>query len=109
MKNPRAKIVPSNPRAGDIVEVKTLITHVMETGSRKDGSGRLVPRHIINKFYAKFNQRDVFRADFHPGISENPYLSFRLRVPASGILVLTWIEDGGRKAVLEVPVKCVDG
>ncbi len=105
MKNPRAKIIPATPRVGDVVEVKTLITHVMETGSRRDGSGRLVPRHIIAKFSAEFDGRVFFSADFNPGISANPYLSFKMRITGPGMLNLTWIEDGGQKAVLKVPVK----
>jgi sulfur-oxidizing protein SoxZ len=98
---PRVKI-PDTIKAGDIIEVKTLISHVMETGQRKDNTGVTIPRHIINAFIATFEGRDVFKADLHPGTSANPYVAFHMRVPGPGDLVLTWIEDGGGKVTERV-------
>lgn len=105
MRNPRAKIVPSAPSIGDVVEVKTLITHVMETGSRKDRFGKLVPRNIITRFCAEFNGAVVFEADIFPGISANPYLSFKMRVSQPGTFRLTWVEDSGQEAQYSIPLK----
>lgn len=95
---PRVRI-PSPVKAGDVIEVKTLISHVMETGQRRDSSGKLVPRLIINGFAATFDGKDVFRAELQPGIAANPYIAFFVRVPKSGELVMTWTEDGGATAV----------
>ena len=91
---PRIKL-PENPRAGDIIEVKTLIRHIMETGQRKDKDGKPIPRKIINAFRASFEGQPVFSAELHPGTSANPYLVFSFRVPGTGELELVWVEDGG--------------
>ena len=105
MNKPRAKIIPKSPKVGDVVEVKTLITHVMETGLRKNRDGTLVPRHIIHTLTATYNGTQVFRGALNTGISANPYISFRMRVTGPGVVVLKWIEDGGKTATLEVPVE----
>ena len=95
MAKPRVK-VPSKVAKGEVFEVKTLISHVMESGQRKDrSSGELIPRKIINKFIAKFNGVEVFSADWHPAISANPYMSFFMRAEESGTLELQWIDDEG--------------
>lgn len=91
---PRIKL-PEAARPGDVVEIKTLINHIMETGQRRDKDGKPIPRKIINSFRASFEGREVFTATFHPGTSANPYLVFHMRVPGPGELALTWVEDGG--------------
>ena len=96
--NPRIKL-PENAKAGDVIEVKTLITHVMETGNRKDRDGKPIPRDIINAFVAKFGDTQVFRAEFGPGISANPYLSFQMRVPGPGTFEFAWTDDHGATTV----------
>ena len=93
---PRIKI-PDNAKVGEVVEIKTLIQHVMETGQRKDATGKIVPRQIINAFSAKYAGMDLFSADMQPGISANPYISFFLKVPGPGEFEFTWVEDGGNK------------
>jgi sulfur-oxidizing protein SoxZ len=92
---PRIK-VPESAKAGDVIEVKTLIQHVMETGQRKDSKGNTIPRDIINAFTATFAGKEVFKAALQPGISANPYISFYMRVPGPGDLVLTWTDDAGK-------------
>ena len=98
MNKPRIRL-PENPKIGDIIEVKTLISHVMETGQRKDADGKVVPRNIINSFTATFNGRTIFEADLQPGISANPYLSFYMRVSEPGEFEFTWTDDAGTKLV----------
>jgi sulfur-oxidizing protein SoxZ len=97
MEAPRVK-VPETAKVGDVLEIKTLISHEMETGLRKDKSGQLIPRKIINAFSAKFNGQDVFSATLFPSMSANPYIVFYLKVPGSGDLEMTWTEDGGATA-----------
>ncbi|MEQ1714062.1 MAG: thiosulfate oxidation carrier complex protein SoxZ, partial [Hyphomicrobium sp.] len=72
---PRVNL-PQSIKAGDVIEVRSLISHVMETGNRKDNSGNVVPRNIINTFSATFAGKDVFRAELNSGISANPFISF---------------------------------
>jgi sulfur-oxidizing protein SoxZ len=98
MLKPRVKF-PDSAKVGDIIEIKTLISHVMETGQRKSPDGQTIPRNIINTFSAKFAGNEVFKAELHPGISANPYLSFFMKVPGPGEFEFTWIEDGGNKVV----------
>ena len=92
---PRVK-VPKKAEAGEIVTIKTLISHPMESGQRKDKkTGELIPRQIINKFSAKFNGEDVVSADILPAVSANPYFEFEMKVPESGTLAFEWIDDDG--------------
>ena len=92
--NPRIKL-PDSAKIGDVIEVKTLITHIMETGNRHDKYGKLIPRDIINTFVAKYAGQEVFRADFGTGISANPFVSFQMRVPGPGVFEFAWTDDHG--------------
>lgn len=96
--------VPETAKVGDVIEVKTLISHVMETGQRKDRDGKTIPRNIINTFTATFNGKEVFKADMQPGISANPYMAFHMRVPGLGDLELSWLDDSGAKVVEKVKI-----
>ena len=92
---PRVK-VPKKASAGDEIEIKTLISHDMESGQRKDQkTGELIPRKIINHFSACFNGTEVIAVDLEPAISANPYFSFFLTVPESGEMVFKWTDDDG--------------
>lgn len=87
--------VPSTAKKGEIIEIKTLIAHEMESGFRKDKAGKMIPRNIINKFTASFNGKTFFEADWFPAISANPYQAFYYRVSTSGEFVFTWKGDDG--------------
>lgn len=92
---PRVR-VPATAKKGEVIEIKTLVSHVMETGTRKDSkTGKLIPRLIINKFVATFNGKEVFSADMHPAIAANPYMAFFVKVEESGTFEFTWIDDKG--------------
>jgi len=91
---PRVRM-PATAKAGEVVEVKTLISHEMESGQRKDKDGKLIPRKIIKQFVAKFDGKEILRADWHGAISANPYQSFFVRVPASGTFTFEWLDDDG--------------
>ena len=96
MTRPRVRL-PEVAKVGEVIEIKTLISHVMETGQRKESDGKPVPRFIINSFTATFAGAEVFTAELHPGISANPYLAFHMRVPGPGEFELTWTDDKGVK------------
>jgi sulfur-oxidizing protein SoxZ len=93
-KPPRIKL-PETIRAGELVEIKTLATHIMETGNRKDAAGNVIPRDIIHTFAATFEAEPVFTAELGSGVAANPYIAFYLKVPGPGRLELTWTEDSG--------------
>ena len=98
---PRIKLDKKEATKGDIVEVKALVSHVMESGQRKDSAGNTIPRKILNKFTCTVNGKQVFAADFEPAISANPYIQFKFRALESGPVVLTWTDDDGTTIVGE--------
>ena len=91
---PRVK-VPKTAAAGDAITIKTLISHKMESGQRKDKEGNLIPRSIINRFTCEFNGQSVVDVTLEPAISTNPYLQFEALVPEAGDFVFTWYDDDG--------------
>lgn len=96
MATPRPRVkVPRSAEKGEVIEIKTLISHEMETGLRKDKQGNPIPRNIINKFVCKYNGEVVFSVDLEPAISANPYMQFYVKATESGELEFIWHEDGG--------------
>lgn len=93
---PQARIsLPARANKGEVIEIKTLIQHPMETGFRRDDSGDVIPVHIIERFVCTYDGEEVFRADFHPAIAANPYLTFHTVATSSGRLEFTWYDDDG--------------
>lgn len=64
---------------GDVVEVKVLMSHPMETGLRKDASGKPVPAHYIETVKASCKGKDVLTAEWGPAVSKNPFLAFKFK------------------------------
>lgn len=91
---PRVK-VPKKASAGEVVTIKTLISHEMESGQRKDKEGNVIPRQIINTFTCTFNGQEVFKCDIDPAIAANPYFEFTAKVPESGTFKFEWVDDDG--------------
>lgn len=92
---PRVK-VPKKAAVGEVVTIKSLISHPMESGQRKDkDTGELIPRKIINLFVATFNGEEVVRVNIDPAVSANPYLEFQFAVPEAGDLHFAWTDDDG--------------
>ncbi len=89
---PRLKL-PKEAKKGDVIEIKTLLPHIMESGQRKDKDGKAIPRKIINKFVCEFNGKPVFAANLEPAIAANPYMQFFAKVDESGTFKFTWTDD----------------
>lgn len=87
--------VPKTAKKGDLVEIKTMIDHPMESGLREDSAGNLVPRRIINRFVCTYDGEDVFAADFFPSVAANPFLGFHLVATRSGPIRFAWTDDDG--------------
>ena len=104
MAEARVKL-PDKVKKGEPFEIKTLVSHPMETGQRKGADGKIVPRMIINKFVARLNGEEVFSADLAPAISANPYLSFFTVANAGGKLEFEWIDDQGQKSTYTAELK----
>jgi len=96
---PRIKLDRKEAKKGDLVEVKALVAHIMESGQRKDKDGNVIPRKILNNFTCTVNGKQVFSVDFEPAISANPYIQFKFKAEESGPVVLTWTDDDGSKIV----------
>lgn len=94
MKKPRVKL-PASAKVGELIPVKTLASHDMETGNRKDKEGKVIPRLIINKFTCTMGGAEIFSANLHPSVSANPYISFYIKAEKSGTYDFTWTEDNG--------------
>lgn len=100
---PRIKL-PEKISAGDVIEIKTLVTHVMETGQRKDKDGSAIPRNIIHTFEAKLDGQPFFVAKLNSGTAANPFLGFYLKVTGPGELEFSWRDDTGAVMTEKVPL-----
>jgi sulfur-oxidizing protein SoxZ len=88
--------VPAKAKRGEIIEIKALISHPMETGYRTGPDGALVPRDIINRFVCTYNGEEIFSADLFPAIAANPFFSFTTVATESGLIAFRWFDDQGR-------------
>jgi sulfur-oxidizing protein SoxZ len=87
--------VPPKAKKGEIIAIKTLISHEMETGYRHDNMGKQIPRDIISLFVCKYNGQEVFRAELYSAIAANPFMSFFTVATESGTFEFTWSGDNG--------------
>lgn len=97
-------LVPKSAKAGDVITIKVLIGHAMETGLRTDERGQVIPRKIVNRFVCRYGDVEVFCADLHESVAANPYFEFYIEATASGILEFLWEEDGGQFARVQHPL-----
>ena len=87
--------VPAKAKRGEIIEIKTLMSHIMETGYRHTANGDVVPRDIITSFSCRFNGAEIFRADLFPAVAANPFITFFTVANDSGKFEFEWIGDKG--------------
>ena len=84
-----------NATRGEVIEIRTLVQHPMESGFRLDNTGKEIPRHIVESFDCTYNGREIFRVKLHPAVSTNPFFTFYAVATESGELVFTWKDDQG--------------
>jgi sulfur-oxidizing protein SoxZ len=87
--------VPRRAKRGEIVEIKTLMSHIMETGYRRTAAGEVIPRNIVTSFACRYNGVEIFRADLFPAIAANPFITFFTVATESGKFDFEWIGDEG--------------
>ena len=87
--------VPATTKRGEIIEIKALVRHAMETGFRRTQLGALIPRDIIRLFVCTYNGVEIMRAEFHPAIAANPLFTFTTVATESGTLAFQWTGDNG--------------
>jgi sulfur-oxidizing protein SoxZ len=90
----RARL-PARAKRGEVIEIRALVEHPMESGFRLDNVGKPIPRHIVERFTCTYDGHEVFAARLHPAVSTNPYFAFHLRATQSGEVVFTWADDQG--------------
>ncbi len=87
--------VPKTAKRGQIVEIKTLISHIMETGFRRTETGAIIPRNILTELVCTYNGDEIFRATLYPAVSANPFITFFTIAKESGTLSFKWTGDHG--------------
>jgi len=97
--------VPPRAKRGEVIEIRLLLQHPMENGFRRDALGRSVPRNIINRLTARYDGREILRAELGTGIAANPYFAFFTRATASGEVEIRWEDDLGVEGRLAAPIE----
>ena len=96
--------VPKKAKRGEIIEIKTLMSHIMETGYRHTAEGEVVPRDIVTSFTCRYNGVEIFRADLFPAIAANPFITFFTVATGSGKFDFEWIGDHGFSETASAPI-----
>ena len=99
--------VPAEAKRGEVIEIRTLAAHPMETGFRRTQLGELVPRNIIRSLVCTYNGVEIFRAELHPAIAVNPLITFTTLAAESGTLEFRWTGDNGYSATHSAAIKVV--
>ncbi len=89
--------VPTAARRGELIPVRLIIQHPMETGFRLDAAGKAYTKNVIHDIACRFNGTEVMRMELSSGIAANPYLEFFMKADASGELIIDWSDDAGEK------------
>lgn len=90
---------------GDVVDVRVLFGHEMETGQRKDSTGNIVPAHFIQNVTATYEGRTVLSAQWGPAVSKNPFLSFKFKGGKAGEKVkVMWTDNKGQTRTDEATI-----
>lgn len=101
-KKPRVKVT----RKKGLIEIKTLISHKMETGLRKNKkTGKLIPQMIIEKFVCKFNGTEIMSSDMHSAVAANPYFAFYAKDASSGTFEFAWTDTKGKTVTASADIK----
>jgi sulfur-oxidizing protein SoxZ len=87
--------VPPKARPGEVITIKALIQHKMETGFRYSNLGERIPRDIITTFIATYDGTEIFRCELSPAVAANPFIAFTTVAKASGTIALWWTGDNG--------------
>lgn len=100
--------VPERAKPGEVIEIRAMVEHPMESGFRLDNVGKSIARHIVESFSCQYDGREVFRATLHPAVSTNPYFLFYVRATRSGELLFTWKDDRGGSTTHAARIEVVE-
>lgn len=102
----RARVrVPDTASRGEVIEIRTMVEHPMDSGFLHNNMGQPIPRHIVETFTCTYNGREIFRARLHPAVSTNPYFLFHTVATETGELVFTWKDDQGGVATASARIE----
>ena len=87
--------VPPKAKRGEVIEIKTLISHPMESGYRVGTNGKVIPRDIIRRFVCTYNGEEIFHAELSPAIAANPFIAFFTVATETGSIEFKWTGDNG--------------
>jgi len=87
--------MPEQAAAGEVIEIKALMRHPMETGYRVDDMGRPIERHIVERFRVTYGGEEVFAIDLTQGVAANPFFAFFTTATETADLVFTWEDNRG--------------
>lgn len=90
--------LPAAAKRGEVIEIRTLAAHDMETGFRRTQLGELIARDIITRLTCTYNGVEVFSAALHPAMAANPLVTFHTVATESGTLEFRWTGDNGYAA-----------
>ena len=96
--------VPAKAKRGEIITIKTLMSHPMESGFRHNQLGSTIPRDIITSFTSTYNGEEIFQAALYPAIAANPFVTFNTIATQSGTIVFTWKGDNGFAATEQAKI-----
>ena len=88
--------VPKTAKRGEVITLKAIVSHPMETGYRREVTGKVIPRDIINRFSCRYDGAEIFKAEFFPAVAANPFISFTTIATQSGSITFTWVDDAGK-------------
>lgn len=88
--------IPNSIKAGEIIELKAMIRHNMESGYRRDIQGQPIPRNILEYFECRLDDTIIFSVDLYPGVSANPLIKFYHKAEEAGVLTFSWREQTGQ-------------
>lgn len=98
--------VPASAQRGEIIEIRAMVAHLMETGYRTDATGAPIARNIIHRFVCTYDGEEIFSAALFPAIAANPFLAFTTTATTSGVIAFSWFADDGtvQQATAEITV-----
>jgi len=96
--------VPGQIRRGEVIEIRVIIQHPMETGYRHDETGTAIARNTIRSVVCRYDGVEIFRAETSSGIAANPYFLFTTVAESAGTLQFDWVDDAGVEESYRVPI-----
>ncbi len=97
--------VPERAKAGDIVTVRALVTHPMESLQHRDGKIVEKNYNFIYKVEASYNGKPVFEAETTQAVSQNPFFSFSVKVNEPGKVKVIFYDTEGKTYTGEADIK----